>query len=196
MRRLTTRPTRTRASQRAITTIGLRAPVGVDVKWHHRMNWFTCRLASQNDLPEITSLWAEGMAVHAPLDPRFPLVANAEVKFEVYLKEVLKDRNALLLVAEGTSELIGYCLARVSQHPVVFTKQTYGYINDLFVGSSHRRKGIGKALFEATASRLRERGIQSFEVSLVPTNGMASSFWRKLGFTLRLETLRLERDAT
>jgi ribosomal protein S18 acetylase RimI-like enzyme len=147
-------------------------------------------------MPEIIRLWSEGMAVHAKLDPRFPLVANAEEKFEAYLGEVIKDRNALLLVAEATSRVVGYCLARVSQHPAVFTKQTYGYINDLFVGSSHRRKGVGKALFEATASRLRERGIQAFEVSLVPTNGMASSFWRRLGFTQRLETLRLEPDAT
>jgi ribosomal protein S18 acetylase RimI-like enzyme len=136
------------------------------------------------------------MAVHAKLDPRFPLVANAEEKFRAYLGEVLRDRNTLLLVAEATSRVVGYCLARESQHPAVFTKQTYGYINDLFVGSSYRRKGIGKALFEATASRLRERGIQAFEVSLVPTNAMASSFWRKLGFTQRLETLRLEPDAT
>ena len=160
------------------------------------MAGFTCRLASPKDLTEITSLWSEGMAVHARLDPRFPLVTNAEERFRTYLEEVLKDRNALLLAAETAPHVVGYCLARVSQHPAVFSKQTYGYINDLFVGAGHRRKGIGKALFEAAASRLRERGIQAFEVSLVPTNGMASSFWRKLGFTTRLETLRLEADAT
>lgn len=160
------------------------------------MSGITCRLASPNDVPEITGLWSEGMAVHAKLDPRFPLVANAEERFKAYLEEVLKDRNSLVLVAATASRVVGYCLARVSQHPAVFSKQTYGYINDLFVGARHRRKGIGKDLFEAVASRLRERGIQAFEVSLVPTNGMASSFWRKLGFTQRLETLRLEPDAT
>lgn len=132
------------------------------------------------------------MAVHADLDPRFPLVADAEQKFGAYVKEVLEDPNSLVFVAEAASHVVGYCLARVSQHPAVFTKQTYGYINDLFVGSSHRRKGIGKALFEATATGLRDRGIRDLEVSLVPANRMASSFWRKLGFTQRLETLRLE----
>ena len=157
------------------------------------MSGFTCRLASPNDILEITDLWSEGMAVHATLDPRFPLVADAEERFKAYLEEVLKDRNALLLVAEAAPRVVGYCLARVSQHPAVFSKQAYGYINDLFVEAGHRRKGIGKGLFEATTSRLRERGIQAFEVSVVPTNGMASSFWRKLGFTPRLETLRLEK---
>lgn len=160
------------------------------------MSAFSCRLASPKDVPEITELWSEGIAVHANLDPRFPLVKDAEKKFQVYLGEVLNDRNAILLVAGDESRVVGYCLARVSQHPAVFSKQSYGYINDLFVGSSHRRKGVGTALFEAAATHLHGRGIQAFEVSLVPTNRMASSFWRKLGFTQRLETLRLEPDAT
>jgi ribosomal protein S18 acetylase RimI-like enzyme len=143
----------------------------------------------------IIALWREGMAVHAELDPRFPLVADAERRFEAYLKDVLEEPKALVLVAESASRAVGYCLARVSQHPAVFSKQTYGYINDLFVESSYRRKGVGKALFEATARSLRDRGIRDLEVSLVPGNRMASAFWRKLGFTQRLETLRLESDA-
>jgi ribosomal protein S18 acetylase RimI-like enzyme len=156
----------------------------------------TCRLATPTDGQQITAIWSEGMAVHAGLDPRFPLVADAAQKFAAYLKEVLQDENAIVFVAEAESQVVGYCLARVSQHPAVFSKQTYGYINDLFVCSGHRREGVGKALFEATARSLRERGIRALEVSLVPSNRMASAFWRKMGFTQRLETLRLESDAT
>lgn len=160
------------------------------------MNHIKYRPAKQTDIPGITALWLEFMDVHAAIDPRLPLSEDAEQKFQSYLNQVLTDQNALVLVAEAGSILFGYCLARVSHHPAVFTKQTYGYINDLFVTSRERRKGIGQALFEATASALRDRGIPDLEVSLVPRNEMASSFWRKLGFTLRLETLRLERDAT
>lgn len=160
------------------------------------MSDIACRLATPADIPEITAIWLEGMAVHADLDPRFPLIADAQQKFGAYLNEVLEDRNAIVFVAEAASHVVGYCLARGSQHPAVFSKQTYGYINDLFVSSGHRRRGVGKALFEATARSLRDRGIRVLEVSLVPSNRMASSFWRKLGFTQRLETLRRESDAT
>jgi ribosomal protein S18 acetylase RimI-like enzyme len=160
------------------------------------VNQITYRVATPTDVPQITAVWFEGMAVHAAIDPRFPLTQDAEPKFANYLSEVLKDRNAFVFVAENASSIVGYCLARISQHPSVFTRQTYGYINDLFVTSKHRRTGIGKALFETTASSLRGRGVRDLEVSLVPSNDMASSFWRKLGFTQRLETLRLETDAT
>jgi ribosomal protein S18 acetylase RimI-like enzyme len=160
------------------------------------MSGFAYRLARPDDIPGITAVWSEGMAVHADIDPRFPLVPGAEQKFAAYLREVLEDRKAIVFVAEAASHVVGYCLARAAQHPAVFTKQTYGYINDLFVSASERRKGVGKALFEATAKGLRDRGIRDLEVSLVPGNRMASSFWRKLGFTQRLETLRLESNAT
>jgi len=160
------------------------------------MNHIKYRPAKPTDIPGITALWLEFMDVHAAIDPRFPLSEDAEQKFQSYINQVLADQNAFVLVAEADSSLLGYCLARVSQHPAVFTKQTYGYINDLFVTSRQRRKGIGQALFEATATALYNRGIPDLEVSLVPRNEIASSFWRKLGFTLRLETLRLERDST
>jgi ribosomal protein S18 acetylase RimI-like enzyme len=159
------------------------------------MNELDCRLANRADVPGITAIWIEGMVVHADLDPRFPLAPDAKEKFIAYLTEVLQDKNAIVFVAEATSQILGYCLARVSQHPAVFSKPTYGYINDLFVSSGHRRKGVGKALFDAIARSLRDRGIKSLEVALVPGNAMASAFWRKQGFKQRLETLRLESDA-
>jgi len=136
------------------------------------------------------------MAVHAHIDPRFPLTADAQQRFKSYLNEVFADDNAFLYVAECGSSLVGYCLARIRQHPAVFTKQTYGYINDLMVKASHRRRGIGQGLFHATATAIRARGVLDIEVSLVTENEMSSAFWRKLGFRPRLETLRLEDDAT
>jgi ribosomal protein S18 acetylase RimI-like enzyme len=154
------------------------------------------RPAIRTDVSAIIPLWLEGMTVHASIDPRFPLADDSEQKFESYLNEVLSDRNAFLFVAETGSNLVGYCLGRIRQHPPVFTKQTYGYINDLMVASAYRRKGIGKALFIATATAIRARGVQDLEVSFVAKNEMSSSFWRKLGFKPRLETLRLEYDAT
>ena len=88
------------------------------------MSGFTCRPATPSDVPEIVALWLEGMAVHANLDPRFPLVADAEQRFGAYLREVLDDPKALVLVAESASHVVGYCLARVSQHPAVFAMET------------------------------------------------------------------------
>lgn len=148
------------------------------------------------DLTAIVPLWLEGMAVHAQIDPRFPLTADAEQRFESYLKEVFGDDNAFLFVADTDPGLVGYCLARVRLHPAIFTKQTHGYINDLMVAAGHRRRGIGQGLFRATAAAMRARGALDLEVSLVTENEMSSAFWRKLGFKPRLETLRLEHDAT
>ena len=160
------------------------------------MNDVRNRLATPNDLTSIVSVWAEAMDVHANLDPRFPLSSDASETFTGYLREVLADENSFLFVTESNGRLIAYCLARIAKYPPVFTKRVYGYIDDLMVTAPHRRQGVGTALFLSTAAAIRARGIDVLEVSFVPQNPMASSFWRKLGFKSRLETLRLDSSAT
>ena len=153
------------------------------------------RLATPSDFPSILSVWAEAMDVHAKLDPRFPLSSDASEAMTNYLGEVLADENGFLFVAEANGRIIAYCLARVASYPPVFAKRLYGYFNDLMVTTAHRRQGVGTALFLSTAAAIRARGIDVLEVSHVPQNPMASSFWRKLGFKSRLETLRLDSSA-
>lgn len=153
------------------------------------------RLATSNDLPAIISVWAEAMDFHAELDPRFPLSPDASKAMTSYLGEVLADENGFLFVADANGRIIAYCLARIASYPPVFAKRMYGYINDLMVTTARRRQGVGTALFLSTAAAIRAKGIDVLEVSLVPQNPMASSFWRKLGFESRLETLRLDSSA-
>lgn len=160
------------------------------------MNQAVIRPATTADVSAIIPLWIEGMAVHAPIDPRFPLADDAAQKFARYLDEIMGDRDTLLFVADAGPHLAGYCLAGIRQHPPIFTKRTYGYINDLTVASAYRRKGIGSALFDATAAAIRARGVHDLEVSFVADNEMSSSFWRKLGFEPRLQTARIEYDAS
>ena len=154
------------------------------------------RLAKVDDFPSIISVWTEAMDVHAKLDPRFPLSPDASKAMTSYLGEVLADENGFLFVAEANGRIIAYCLAGIASYPPVFAKRTYGYINDLMVSADHRRKGVGTALFRSTAAAIQAKGIHVLEVSHVPENPMASSFWRKLGFKSRLETLRLDSSAS
>lgn len=153
------------------------------------------RLAKSKDFPSIISLWAELMDVHATLDPRFPLSSDASKAMTSYLSEVLADENGFLFVAETNSRIIAYCLARIASYPPVFANRAYGYFNDLVVKPANRRQGVGTGLFLATAAAIRAKGIDVLEVSHVSQNPMASSFWRKLGFESRLETLRLDASA-
>lgn len=151
--------------------------------------------ATPNDFPSIMSVWAEAMDVHSKIDPRFPLAADASNAMMSHLGGTLANENGFLLVTESNDRIIAYCLARIQSYPPVFANRAHGYINDLMVAASHRRQGVGTALFLSAAAAIRAKGVHVLEVSFVPQNPMASSFWRKLGFRSRLETLRLEANA-
>ncbi|MBI3897122.1 MAG: GNAT family N-acetyltransferase [Gammaproteobacteria bacterium] len=153
------------------------------------------RFAKEADVPGIAPLWEEGMAVHAPFDPRFPLCENADELFVKFIHAKIIDPDAIVLVAEMANTLVGYCLAHIAMHPPIFTRRPFGYIDDLMVSSLYRRRGIGQSLFNAVAKAIRSRGVRNIEVSFMSQNDMSRSFWRKLGFITRLETARLEFNA-
>ena len=59
------------------------------------------------------------------------------------------------------------------------------YLEDLYVRSSDRRRGHGRALLEAAFARARERGCVYIELGASETDAEAIAFYDALGFTDR-----------
>jgi putative acetyltransferase len=60
-----------------------------------------------------------------------------------------------------------------------------GYLYHLAVKPGYRRQGIGRKLVEKSVAVLDAQGISKFHVFIKRNNITASTFWRKLGWTLR-----------
>ena len=56
-----------------------------------------------------------------------------------------------------------------------------GYIDDLFVRSSHRRQGAAQAGLEALVAECRTRGCMSLHVEVDPANVAAVTLYRRFG---------------
>jgi ribosomal protein S18 acetylase RimI-like enzyme len=59
------------------------------------------------------------------------------------------------------------------------------YLEDLYVRSSHRRRGHARALLETAFARARERGCVYVELGASEADGEAIAFYEALGFTDR-----------
>ncbi|MFX1427886.1 MAG: GNAT family N-acetyltransferase, partial [Promethearchaeota archaeon] len=74
----------------------------------------------------------------------------------------------------------------------VYLLRRYGDIHDIFVALNHRKKGIGKKLWQEAHKWFKSLGLKRAELSIVPTNPEASSFWQKQGFQEYMRKLFLK----
>ncbi len=100
-----------------------------------------------------------------------------------------------VLIAEEEGAAIGFALFFRSYS--TFLGRPGIYLEDLFVQSDHRGKGVGKALLKAVASIAVQEGAGRFEWSVLDWNESAIGFYKKLGAEMMdgWTTCRLEAEA-
>ncbi len=133
---------------------------------------FTIRMAGPDDAPAIATLVRE-LAVF--------------VKHEDHAKAGPEDFRRHLFGPRPAAEA---ALAEINGQPVGFalwfsTFSTFRgqpglYLEDLFVQTEHRSRGIGKALLAAVAATALDRGCGRVEWSVLKWNKAALGFYRSL----------------
>jgi GNAT superfamily N-acetyltransferase len=135
---------------------------------------------------EITAVAAE------ELDRVLPLVAAYQRFYGVERVDERRNRaffgrfvapseDGLLLAARhgGEPEIVGF--ACLYWHFSSLSAAETVLMNDLFVGEDARRRGIGRALIEASADVARERGAAHLEWATAPDNHAAQRLYDSTG---------------
>jgi len=143
------------------------------------------------DLDEIMRLYEQLLTLHERLDPRLALDQDGIAALREHLRNVLDSDHERVLVAEAPDGvgLVGFVIGRLAQNPPVFRQPYYGYITDICVDERWRRRGIGRALFEALRQWFREQGLRTMQVNVAACNPVSQAFWRAMGFTDFLDRL-------
>jgi GNAT superfamily N-acetyltransferase len=126
----------------------------------------------------------------ADLDPLVPLLVayNAferipwdPVAGRPALAQLLAtDDEGFILVADRGGELAGYALVAWC-----FDLEFAGrdaWLTDLFVASSRRRDGVGRALVEAAAATALAGGASALHLLVDPANGPANALYARTDF--------------
>ena len=144
------------------------------------------RLATEDDLAAMLTLWREMMDFHAQWDSRFRpgSFPAAEEAWANYVREDIWGNDRwCVLVAEADNQIVGQILGVLRDPPPVFEPKTYGYITDIVVHPDVRQKGVGKALFKTLEAWFRERGVSHLELQVLGRNPASQAFWRAMGCT-------------
>jgi len=149
-------------------------------------NEITIRPATRHDLPVLGTLGATLMGVHYAFDPeRFIKPASdAEAGYAWFLGTQLRDADATVLVAEDPTnhDILGYVYAALEPLSWKELRDAAGYIHDIVVTDSHRRRGVASALLEAAIQWLRDKGAPRVILGTAERNEAAQRLFATHGF--------------
>ena len=115
--------------------------------------------------------------------------ATREKRMEI-LRKALKKPDYELVVAELDGEIVGFIDQWIVHDFAHGAKLSY--IQNLYVISQHRRKGVGSRLLEEIIRSAENKGVLEIHVVTEFENKAAIDLYRKHGFVE--ESLQLERE--
>jgi len=133
------------------------------------------RKATIQDLDQLTNLFDQYAVFYK--NP-----SNYE-KHYAYLKERIENNEATVFVAtdqEKEEKLIGFTLIYVTFSSLALNKILI--LNDIFVDSSARKKGIGEKLILETVEFAKEIGARDIRLRTAKNNTIAQGLYHKMGF--------------
>jgi GNAT superfamily N-acetyltransferase len=147
---------------------------------------FTIRMARPDDVQTIAALVRE-LAIFVNYEK------HMKAKPEDFRQHLFGPRPlAEAALAEVGGEAVGFALWFTTFS--TFRGEPGLYLEDLYVKSEHRSRGIGKALLAAVAAQAVERGFGRVEWSVLKWNTGAVGFYRSLGAQVldELTTCRID----
>jgi GNAT superfamily N-acetyltransferase len=139
----------------------------------------TIRSATPSDVPAIFSLIC-ALAEYEKL--AYLVTGNAEALGE----HLFGDRPCVeAIVAQWEQETVGFALF-FTNYSTFLTKPGI-YLEDLFVLTEYRRRGIAKAMLIYIAQLARDRGAGRLEWSVLDWNDPAIDFYKSIGASIMEE---------
>lgn len=138
-------------------------------------------IAGKHDIPALSDIWLELMSLHQDRDPRFALSRDGQKRWCSMAGEMIAREDALLIKAELQGLMVGFCLGWIAQNPPIYHITRVGFISEIAVIRSHRRRGIGGVLMQEARRWFRERGLDELQLSTAVWNEDARRFWESVG---------------
>lgn len=144
--------------------------------------------ADEKHVTAIGKLWWELMMFHQNIDHIFTPAESANLSFEENMvRRLMRSADGLALVALDNAKVVGFSLAEIKNTPG-FRRGKLGFISDMTVLTSHRRRGIGGMMLTEITQWFKSKNITRVELQTAALNAVSNSFWEKQGFEIYLHT--------
>lgn len=139
----------------------------------------TVRKAAEKDFDEINNLFYE-LDTHA-IDMQPEHFQRGMPRSFEYLSGLISDDKSDILLALIDDLIIGFSIIVEKETPKLdlLIPHGYAYIQDFVISESHRNKGFGAKLMEASKKWAKDRGLTYLRLSVLPENKDARRFYKR-----------------
>lgn len=109
-----------------------------------------------------------------------------------HLKDALKSKNNLVLLAEFQGQVVGFSLGRIQPAGSIYVHEKIGFIFDVYLEPDFRRKGIVRSLLEKQNIWFKKNRIRFVELYVDVKNKHGFNAWKKHGFRPIMVRKRLD----
>ena len=150
----------------------------------------TIQSARLDDIKQIVEVFCDGVESQNRFCHLLDLTEEVLNHKQKQFRSAVEDEGEVLFTwrHEG-DKIVGYIWG-IIKRPI--DTRRIGQINELVVTTSHKRKGIGRQLFQSCIEWFRSQNVQRVEVSFSVQNPEASVFWTQMGFKPFFETRFLD----
>ncbi|TMQ65084.1 MAG: GNAT family N-acetyltransferase [Candidatus Eisenbacteria bacterium] len=153
------------------------------------------RPAVKSDEAALGRLGAALMRQHHASDPRrFILTDRPEAGYGRFLVSQLTDPDYVVLVAEHSSEIVGYVFAGIEPTSWRDLRGPCGFIHDVYVHERARRQGTGRELVNAAIAWVQSKGMSQVVLWSKSGNDAAQRLFGKRGFRETMIEMTLDRE--
>lgn len=157
----------------------------------------TVRSARATDGLGLYTAWEALRGYNAGLDSRIIPSPVSEADFLAGLSEIIANPMSAAFVLDDGGVVAGFISGRIERNQPDRLPERHATIGYLYVSPSHRRMGLGRALFAAIGTWAQEAGkVSHIEMPVLAHDAEAAAFWRSLGFTPFIERLWAPLDGT
>jgi ribosomal protein S18 acetylase RimI-like enzyme len=141
------------------------------------------RKATAADIAALAGLNAHVQDEHVAAEPEIYRPAHVR-EVEARYAEVLQQRDAEVFVIELDDEPAGLVVMREVRHDghTFIHPVRQMVVDELVVARQHRRRGLGRALMDAVATRANELGLDRVVLDVRAHNEAAIAFYRAMGY--------------
>lgn len=145
---------------------------------------------TESNLSIVAKLWLNSFEYHKPFDPQYYRDCNATLLSDIrsrlrkFLSETSSSQQIKLAVyGEKIAGFIIYSIHSTfdfDQNP-----DSYGSIQELYVSSDFRSRGVGTFLMKIAREWIHSQGIKLIRIQAAFDNEQAIKFYQSQGFQIR-----------